>query len=124
MAQILVIDTGGQYCHLIARRVREAGVQAEICSPQRVLERLPGRKGLIISGGPKSVYAQDAIHCPREVFESPVPVLGICYGHQLMAHALGGVIRAGAHREFEKPGSRCWGRTRFSAESRAMPWSG
>jgi GMP synthase (glutamine-hydrolysing) len=100
MAQILVIDTGGQYCHLIARRVRQAGVRAEICAPDRAPESLPGCKGLIISGGPRSVYAPDAIHCPRELFAGHVPVLGICYGHQLMAHALGGVIRPGAHREF------------------------
>jgi GMP synthase (glutamine-hydrolysing) len=100
MAQIVVIDTGGQYCHLIARRVRQAGVQAGISAPDRALEAAGGCKGMIISGGPRSVYAPDAIRCPREVFTGPVPVLGICYGHQLMAHALGGVIRPGVYREF------------------------
>jgi GMP synthase (glutamine-hydrolysing) len=99
MAQILVIDTGGQYCHLIARRARQAGVQAQICPPDRVGELAPGSRGLIISGGPRSVYAPDAIRCPG-LFEQRVPVLGICYGHQLMADALGGRVRKGAHREF------------------------
>ncbi|MGA2034924.1 MAG: glutamine-hydrolyzing GMP synthase [Thermoguttaceae bacterium] len=100
MAQIIVVDTGGQYCHLIARRVREAGVQPRICAPEQALKELRDCKGLIISGGPRSVYAADAIHCPAELFQGQVPVLGICYGHQLMAHALGGVIRPGADREF------------------------
>jgi GMP synthase (glutamine-hydrolysing) len=124
MAQILVIDTGGQYCHLIARRVREAGVQAEICSPDCVLARLPGRKGVVISGGPKSVYAQDAIHCPRELFDRHVPLLGICYGHQLMAHALGGVIRPGTYREFGEARLKVLGQDTIlrGVEDHAVVW--
>ncbi len=100
MSQIVVVDTGGQYCHLIARRVREAGVRAEICAPDQVLTRSAHSKGVIISGGPKSVYADDAIRCPPEIFHGAIPVLGICYGHQLMAYELGGDIRAGEAREF------------------------
>jgi GMP synthase (glutamine-hydrolysing) len=124
MSQILVIDTGGQYCHLIARRVREAGVHAQICSPEHVLERMRGCKGLIISGGPKSVYAQDAIHCPREMFDRRIPVLGICYGHQLMAHALGGVIRPGVHREFGEARLKVLGQDTIlrGVESNAVVW--
>jgi GMP synthase (glutamine-hydrolysing) len=99
MSQIVIIDAGGQYCHLLARRVREAGVRPEICAPQQALERGARARGFIVSGGPDSVYAADAVRCPG-LFDAGRPVLGICYGHQLMAHALGGVVEPGTRREY------------------------
>jgi GMP synthase (glutamine-hydrolysing) len=101
MDQILIINTGGQYCHLIDRRVRQAGVQAKICTPENVPENLgENTRGIIISGGPRSVYEDDAIKCPQHVWSGRVPLLGICYGHQLMAHMLGGRVVAGKNREY------------------------
>ena len=98
--RIVIVDTGGQYCHLIARRVREAGVQAHIASPSTVMNELADAKGIIISGGPDSVYDPDAPRVPQELFDTGLPVLGICYGHQLLAHTLGGEVRAGEKQEY------------------------
>src|SRR5579872_4476088 len=99
MSQIKVVDTGGQYCHLIARRVREAGVRADICQPTEPADS-NGTRGIIISGGPKSVYASDAIRCNVDLWATKRPILGICYGHQLMAKELGGEVRPGKRREY------------------------
>lgn len=99
---ILIIDFGSQYTHLIARRVRELHVYCEVVPPHRAMEVIKSSapKGLILSGGPSSVYDPDAPTIPREVFESRVPVLGVCYGMQLMAHQLGGAVMKGEKREF------------------------
>jgi len=97
-----VVDLGAQYAQLIARRVREAHVYSEIVShdvtPDAVRARRPA--GLILSGGPASVYAEGAPQVDPGVFELGVPVLGICYGHQLMARALGGEVAATGQREY------------------------
>jgi GMP synthase (glutamine-hydrolysing) len=98
--QIIVINAGGQYCHMITRRVREAGVHAVICSPKDALDLLPDARGIIISGGPNSVYAPDAPHFSEKLFQGNVPILGICYGHQVLAHALGGQVEPGRHHEY------------------------
>src|SRR5947209_7384014 len=100
MTQILIVNAGGQYCHLIARRVHEAGVEASICSPGQVEARSADARGIIISGGPSSVYAPDSPRCPDTIFSRGIPVLGICYGHQLMAHSLGGYVEMGDKREY------------------------
>lgn len=103
---ILVLDFGGQYCHLIARRVREYSVYSEIVphdiSPSEI-EQLSERfyvKGLILSGGPSSVYEEDAPKCDDRIFELGIPVLGICYGHQLIAHLFGGEVKPASAKEF------------------------
>jgi GMP synthase (glutamine-hydrolysing) len=97
-----VVDLGAQYAQLIARRVREAHVYSEIVShdvtPDAVRARRPA--GLILSGGPASVYAEGAPQVDPGIFELGVPVLGICYGHQLMARALGGEVAATGQREY------------------------
>src|ERR1044072_1990213 len=91
---ILVVDFGAQYAQLIARRVREARVYSEIVphtiTRQEILERNP--KGIILSGGPASVHVEDAPLLNDDVFESEVPIFGICYGAQLIAQHLGGAV--------------------------------
>jgi GMP synthase (glutamine-hydrolysing) len=98
--QITVLDAGGQYCHLIARRVRDLGVYAEVRPSETPAGELAGRKGLIISGGPSSVYDPASPTADPEIFRGPQAVLGICYGQQLMAHLLGGVVTKGERSEF------------------------
>jgi len=97
---IVVLDFGGQYAHLIANRIRRLGVYAEILPPDVPPVRLRDVKGIVLSGGPASVYDSDAPPFREEVLELGVPVLGICYGHQLMAHVLGGEVRPGGTREY------------------------
>ena len=92
--RVLVVDLGAQYAQLIARRVREAHVLSEIVPRDITVEEIKARQpvGIILSGGPASVYAEDAYAIDKAVFEAGVPVLGICYGHQLLAHNLGGTV--------------------------------
>jgi GMP synthase (glutamine-hydrolysing) len=99
---ILIIDFGSQVTQLIARRVRETGIYCEIhpfSSAETALERLTP-KGIIFSGGPASVRDEGSPRAPQKVFSAGVPVLGICYGQQVMAHQLGGVVESGHAAEF------------------------
>jgi GMP synthase (glutamine-hydrolysing) len=99
---LLVLDFGSQYTQLIARRVREIGVYCEIVpfnTPPSAVEGRP-LKGVIFSGGPSSVYDEDAPHADRGWLELGVPVLGICYGLQHFAYFLGGKVEPSAHREY------------------------
>ena len=98
--QITVLDTGGQYTHLIARRVRELGVYADVQPSDSSASTLRSRKGLIISGGPGSVYQGSSPNVDPQIFVSGPPVLGICYGHQLLAHHLGGKVQKGERGEY------------------------
>ncbi|HEY3874392.1 MAG TPA: glutamine-hydrolyzing GMP synthase [Candidatus Kapabacteria bacterium] len=99
---VLILDFGSQYTQLIARRVRELGVYAEILpcnAPLKEIESFhPG--AIILSGSPSSVYAEDAPRCAHEVFTMGKPLLGLCYGLQLIAHELGGVVDKSARREY------------------------
>jgi GMP synthase (glutamine-hydrolysing) len=99
---VLVVDLGAQYAQLIARRVREAHVYSEIVAHDATAEALRARRpaGIILSGGPASVYAEGAPQLDPAIFELGVPVLGICYGHQLMAQTLGGEVAATGQREY------------------------
>ncbi|MCJ7752382.1 MAG: glutamine-hydrolyzing GMP synthase, partial [Armatimonadetes bacterium] len=101
---VLVLDFGAQYGQLIARRIRECHVYCEIIPhdtpTQEILARRP--KGIVFSGGPSSVYEDGAPSCDPALFESGIPILGICYGMQLMAKVLGGGVRGGAQREYGK----------------------
>ncbi|MEM2780571.1 MAG: glutamine-hydrolyzing GMP synthase, partial [Candidatus Bathyarchaeia archaeon] len=103
---ILVLDFGGQYCHLIGRRVRENGVYSEIVPHDIKIEeiRLVGEKfnvkGLILSGGPASVFDVDAPKPDKRIFDLGLPVLGLCYGHQLIAQIFGGKVGPAKRKEF------------------------
>ncbi len=94
MEKILVLDFGGQYNQLIARRVREQGVYAEICAYDRIaLPELAAYRGIIFTGGPNSVYGADAPRCDPRILGLGIPILGICYGAQLLAFLAGGEVR-------------------------------
>ena len=95
MDKILVLDFGGQYNQLIARRIRSEHVYAEIRAYNKIGAaeiKEAGYKGIVLTGGPNSVYEENAAVCDRDVFSLGIPVLGICYGAQLMAHLFGGLI--------------------------------
>ncbi len=94
--EVLVLDFGGQYSQLIARRLRECGVFAELLPHDADIERIRLRqpRALVLSGGPASVYAPDAPEMRKELLELGVPVLGICYGMQAMVRVLGGRVEA------------------------------
>jgi GMP synthase (glutamine-hydrolysing) len=98
--QITVLDAGGQYCHLIARKVRDLGVYAEVAPSETPAAELAGRKGVIISGGPSSVYDPGSPTIDPRLLHAGIPVLGICYGQQLMAHILGGRVEKGDRGEY------------------------
>ncbi|GGH83158.1 GMP synthase (glutamine-hydrolyzing) [Pullulanibacillus pueri] len=102
--KIIVIDFGGQYNQLIARRVRDLGVFSELkphtITAEEIKKDLP--KGIIFSGGPNSVYAEGAPSCDPAIFELGIPVLGICYGMQLMSEHFGAKVSGAEHREYGK----------------------
>src|SRR5215210_4730083 len=99
---IPILDFGSQYAQLIARRVREKGVYSELVRPDIPLEDLKKLrpKGVILSGGPSSVYEPNAPRCDPRLFDLGVPVLGICYGMQLGAQILGAQVKSARAREF------------------------
>ena len=102
MDKIAVLDFGSQYTQLIARRIRELSVYSEIFSCHHPLEEIlrGGYKGIVLSGGPSSVYEDGAPLPPKKLFESGIPILGICYGMQAMAYLLGGHVIPAERREY------------------------
>jgi GMP synthase (glutamine-hydrolysing) len=100
--KIIILDFGSQYTQLIARRVRELNIYSQIVSyrltPAEIEAIAP--TGIILSGGPSSVYDEGAPHCDRGIYDLGIPILGICYGLQLIAHHLGGKVVSGTHREY------------------------
>lgn len=105
MNKIAILDYGSQYAHLIATRIRRLGVYSEIVEPSSVsAEQLKDYKGIIFSGGPSSVYEAGSPSIDPKVFELGLPILGVCYGHQLLTHLLGGRVEPGQGqgREFGK----------------------
>ena len=103
---ILVLDFGGQYCHLIGRRIRAEGVHSEIVAHDikpKQIDRLNDRfkvMGLILSGGPSSVYEPDSPRANPHILDRHLPVLGLCYGHQLIAKMVGGKVEPAEQREY------------------------
>ena len=102
--KVIVIDFGGQYNQLVARRVRECNVYCEIYSYKTDIAQIKAMnpKGIILTGGPNSCYEADSPTCSKELFELGVPVLGLCYGAQLMMHVLGGKVEKAPVREYGK----------------------
>ena len=99
---ILILDFGGQYNQLIARRVRECNVYSEVVPYNLSLEEIKQKapKGIIFTGGPASVYGEDSPRCDERIFDLGIPVLGICYGMQLMTYTLGGKVARANKREY------------------------
>ena len=102
--KVIVIDFGGQYNQLVARRVRECNVYCEIYSYKTDLAKIKemNPKGIILTGGPDSCYLENSATCSKELFELGIPVLGLCYGAQLMQHVLGGKVEKAPVREYGK----------------------
>ena len=99
---IILVDFGGQTAHLIGRRIQEFGVECLIVTPDQVMDKVnSGVKGIILSGGPGDVFAKDGTTVDPKIFELGTPILGICYGHQLMGYLLkGGEVESGIKKEF------------------------
>src|SRR6185295_2898463 len=99
---VLILDFGSQYTQLIGRRIREANVYSEILPFNTPLEKILSYKpkGIILSGGPDSVYESGAPACDQKIFEQGIPILGVCYGMQLLAKELGGKVEASTRREY------------------------
>ncbi|NJC98181.1 MAG: glutamine-hydrolyzing GMP synthase [Anaerolineae bacterium] len=102
MDSIAILDFGSQYAQIIARRVREAQVYCELFPWDAPMEKILAirPKGFILSGGPRSVYEENAPYIQKFIFDTGLPILGICYGMQALTHALGGQVDASAHREY------------------------
>lgn len=99
---ILIIDFGSQTTHLISRRIKDLGVKTQTVLPNQALSAIKqySPKGVILSGGPSSVYAKDALLVDKKIFDQNIPILGICYGHEVMARLLGGKVEPGVRKEY------------------------
>ena len=103
LSKILIIDFGSQFTQLIARRIRECGVFSEIISHKKISKKILITKniqGIILSGGPLNVYQKDKFNFDKKILKLGVPVLGICFGHQILSKELGGKVKKSNHREF------------------------
>ena len=106
MDKIVVLDFGSQYSHLICRRIRESNVYCELLpynTPAEVIKEL-NPKGIIFSGGPASIYAKDAPKPDKQIFQMGKPILGICYGHQVLVDSFGGKVKRASSREYGRAG--------------------
>ena len=99
---IYIIDFGSQTTHLIGRRVRDFGVRPEIVLPKEALSLIKKNKpkGIILSGGPSSVYGEKALLVDKKIFSLGIPILGICYGLEVVGHLLGGKVASGKKKEY------------------------
>jgi GMP synthase (glutamine-hydrolysing) len=99
--KILVVDFGSQYNQLIVRRIREFGVFSQLVQANEVISKIDDSvKGIIFSGGPKSVYEEDSFTIPERIYQLGIPILGICYGMQLIANQLGGRVVKSNKKEY------------------------
>ena len=122
MEKVIILDFGGQYALLIARRVREAHVYCEVLPCTAPLEALKDASALIFTGGPSSVYEDGAPDCDHGIFELGIPILGICYGAQLIAHALGGTVSHGDTGEYGRVEVRFFSHTLFAQAEDPVVW--
>src|SRR5882762_7603254 len=119
MSQVVILNAGGQYCHLIARRIRELGVHATVTEIGSDIAGLRSARGIIISGGPASVKDPSSPVTHPDIYTLGIPILGICYGHQLMANSLeGGHVSRGFTKEY---GRALFHRSRDSRLFRNIP---
>lgn len=104
MEEILILDFGGQYCHLISRRLKDLGVNSKVMSYDTPAESISSMKpkAIILSGGPAGVFEEGAPHPDKKIFTLGIPILGICYGEQLIAHLMGGKVEKEEKKEFGK----------------------
>ena len=102
LEKILIIDFGSQFTQLIARRIREIGVFSEIVSHKKIKNKdiISSVKGIILSGGPLNVYEINKYSFDKKIIENKIPVLGICFGHQILSKLNGGGVKQSKHREF------------------------
>ena len=102
LEKILIIDFGSQFTQLIARRIREIGIFSEIVSHKKIKNKdiINSVKGIILSGGPLNVYEINKYSFDKKIIESEIPVLGICFGHQILSKLNGGKVKQSRHREF------------------------
>ena len=102
LGKILIVDFGSQFTQLIARRVREIGVFSEIISHKKIkLKNIDGTiKGIVLSGGPLNVYQINKYSFDRKILQLNIPILGICFGHQILSKLNGGKVKQSKHREF------------------------
>ncbi len=102
LSKVLIIDFGSQFTQLIARRVRELGVYSEIISHKKIKSKLDKKKirGIILSGGPLNVYQSKKVKFDKKIFKYNIPILGICFGHQIISKELGGRVKKARYREF------------------------
>ena len=123
---VLIMDFGGQYSQLIARRVRECNVYCELSSYKITAEEIKaaGYMGIIFTGGPNSTYEKDAPKCDPKIFQLGIPILGICYGAQLMAQSLGGKVKSSDKKEYGKTEAECNTSSLIfhSAKSKTVVW--
>ena len=100
--KILIVDFGSQFTQLIARRIRELGVFSEIVSHKKIKSKDIEKsiKGIILSGGPLNVYEVNKYSFDKKIIENEIPVLGICFGHQILSKLNGGKVKKSKHREF------------------------
>ena len=126
MDSILILDYGSQYTQLIARRIREQHVYSEIVPFTITAEAIRARapKGVILSGGPNSVFEEGAPGIDRGIFELGLPVLGVCYGMQLMSQELGGKVQPGEKREYGKTEMTVEPGNSFSRGFQTSSWCG
>lgn len=103
--KIVVLDFGSQYAHLIAKRLRLLGYYSEIALPSDPTTAFQGARGVILSGGPSSVYGENIPEFNAEILTLDIPILGLCYGHQLMAREYGGTVEKAAIGDSESPTS-------------------
>jgi len=124
MEKVAVLDSGGQYCHLIARKIRELGVYAEIRPLGTRAQRLSRYRGVVISGGPASVFDPGSPQPDPALFKLHLPVLGICYGQHLLAQHLGGKVEPGRRSDSAGAGAREFGEAEIVIKSRKSIFAG
>jgi GMP synthase (glutamine-hydrolysing) len=113
---IAILDFGSQYMHLIARNIREMNVLAKIYPHDVSAQELKNASGIIFSGGPQSVYDKNSLIVDPKILELKIPILGLCYGHQLLAHMLGGKVRPGRVREYGRAKLKLQNKTALFAD--------